>query len=57
MEVLYIMIPITFLLSGGALIACLWSIKKGQYDDLDTPSRKILNDNDRPNFVISENDT
>ncbi len=45
MEVLYIMIPVTFLLSGGALLACVWSIKKGQYDDLDTPPMRILNDN------------
>ena len=38
------MIPITLLLSGTALIACLWAIKKGQYDDIDTPPERILNE-------------
>jgi len=50
MEALYIMIPLTFLLSGSALFACLWAIKKGQYDDIETPPLRILNE-DQNEFV------
>jgi cbb3-type cytochrome oxidase maturation protein len=44
MEALYIMIPLTLLLSGSALVACIWAIRKGQFDDVDTPPLRILND-------------
>jgi cbb3-type cytochrome oxidase maturation protein len=37
------MIPITLLLSGTALAACIWAIKNGQFDDLETPQLRILN--------------
>lgn len=36
------MIPITLLLSGTALAACIWAIKKGQFDDLETPQIRML---------------
>lgn len=36
------MIPIALMLSLGFLAACLWSIKSGQYDDLDTPSMRLI---------------
>ncbi len=44
MEALYIMIPFSLLLSGTALVACIWAIQKGQFDDVDTPPLRILND-------------
>lgn len=44
MEALYFMIPITFLLSGSALAACLWAISKGQYDDMETPPLRLFNE-------------
>lgn len=37
------MIPITLCLSGLALVACIWAIRSGQFDDLDTPQLRILN--------------
>jgi cbb3-type cytochrome oxidase maturation protein len=37
------MIPITLVLSGIALSACIWAIKNGQFDDLETPQLRILN--------------
>jgi cbb3-type cytochrome oxidase maturation protein len=43
MEALYIMIPITLLLSGIALAACIWAVTNGQFDDLETPQMRILN--------------
>lgn len=55
MEALYVMIPLTLLLSGSALVACLWAIRKGQFDDVDTPPLRILNDNDEPNLNTNNN--
>ncbi|MCD0463583.1 cbb3-type cytochrome oxidase assembly protein CcoS [Roseiconus lacunae] len=47
MSVLYIALPIALLLGGAGLIACLYCIRDGQYDDLDTPSVRILVDERR----------
>ena len=44
MSVLYVALPIALLLGGSALLACLACIRTGQYDDLETPSIKLLND-------------
>jgi cbb3-type cytochrome oxidase maturation protein len=55
MEALYIMIPITLLLSGTALVACIWAIQKGQFDDIDTPPMRILNDFEEIDLVNNNN--
>lgn len=55
MEALYIMIPLTLLLSGSALVACLWAIRQGQFDDVDTPPLRILNENEDSNLVTNNN--
>lgn len=47
MSVLYIALPIALLLGGGGLIACLYCIRDGQYDDLDSPSVRVLVDESR----------
>ena len=44
MSVLYVTLPIALMLGAIGLIACLFCIKSGQYDDLDTPSLRILHD-------------
>jgi cbb3-type cytochrome oxidase maturation protein len=44
MSVLYIALPVALLLGGSALLACLACIRSGQYEDLETPSIKLLND-------------
>ncbi len=44
MSVLYVALPVALLLGGSALLACLACIRNGQYDDLETPSIKLLND-------------
>lgn len=48
MSVLYVALPVALLLGGSALIACLLCIRSGQYDDLETPSVKLLNDELKP---------
>jgi cbb3-type cytochrome oxidase maturation protein len=50
MMVLGILIPAALLLGLGGLIAFLWTVKSGQYDDLDGAAARILIDDeaDRP---------
>ncbi len=48
MSVLIYLIPIALLLGLIGLIAFIWSLKSGQYDDLDGSARRILFDDDSP---------
>jgi cbb3-type cytochrome oxidase maturation protein len=42
MEVITILIPLALLLGGFFIFAFIWSAKKGQYDDLETPRFRML---------------
>jgi cbb3-type cytochrome oxidase maturation protein len=44
MEVVYLVLPLALLLAGIALGAFLWSVRRGQLDDLDTPPLRMLHD-------------
>ncbi len=44
MSVLIVAIPIALVLGGAAVIAFVWQVRSGQYDDLETPPRRILFD-------------
>ena len=46
MNVLIYLIPIALFLGGLGLAAFLWSLKSGQYDDLDGAANRILLDDD-----------
>ena len=46
MEVLVYLIPIAIGLGGIALAAFLWSIKSGQFDDMDGAASRILFDDE-----------
>jgi cbb3-type cytochrome oxidase maturation protein len=48
MDVLLFLIPVALLLGGLGLAAFLWSLKSGQYDDLDGAGWRILSDDDLP---------
>jgi len=48
MNILLALIPISLLLLLLAIGAFLWAVKRGQFDDLDTPSLDILGDDERP---------
>lgn len=47
MSVLYVALPVAILLGGAALIACLYCIRTGQYDEMESSSMRILID-DQP---------
>jgi cbb3-type cytochrome oxidase maturation protein len=42
MSALFLLIGISLILAIGFLIAFIWSVKKGQYEDEYTPSIRIL---------------
>lgn len=44
MSVLYIALPIAVMLGAAAVVACIKCIGSGQYDDLETPSVRMLID-------------
>lgn len=44
MSVLYIALPIALLLAGAAVWGFYMAIRQGQFDDLETPPRRILFD-------------
>lgn len=46
MEVLVIMVPLALALGLGGLFAFLWSLKSGQYDDLDGAAWRAIADDD-----------
>jgi cbb3-type cytochrome oxidase maturation protein len=42
MEIIYILIPISIVLAGGAIWGFFWAVKSGQFDDLESPALDIL---------------
>ncbi len=46
MNIIAILIPVALLLGALGLAAFIWSIRTGQYDDLDGAARRILIDDD-----------
>lgn len=48
MNILLALIPISLVLLLAAVGAFVWAVRRGQYDDLDTPPLDILLDDDGP---------
>jgi cbb3-type cytochrome oxidase maturation protein len=46
MEILKILIPMALILGSVFVLFFIWAAKSGQFDDLDTPSKRILLDDD-----------
>ncbi|QDT09557.1 cbb3-type cytochrome oxidase assembly protein CcoS [Planctomycetes bacterium K23_9] len=44
MSVLFIALPLALLLGAAGVTACVYCIRDGQYDDLDSPPMRILVD-------------
>jgi cbb3-type cytochrome oxidase maturation protein len=48
MESLYLLIPLSVLLVFLIGIVFWWSLRSGQYDDLEGPAYRLLMDDDKP---------
>ncbi|MEW6194027.1 MAG: cbb3-type cytochrome oxidase assembly protein CcoS [Bacteroidota bacterium] len=49
MSVILILIIASLLVAGGFLIAYIWAVRSGQYDDKFTPSVRILFEDSKKN--------
>jgi len=49
MNILYLILPLALIVSGAAVAAFIWTVRSGQLDDVDTPPRRILFDDERTN--------
>ena len=54
MSVMYVALPVAILLGGAALVACIVCIRAGQFDDLETPSVRMLIDDEAASFKREE---
>jgi cbb3-type cytochrome oxidase maturation protein len=48
MSILYLLIPLAVGLMAIAIAFFLWTVRTGQYDDLEGPAHRILMDDDDP---------
>lgn len=48
MESVYLLIPVSVILVFGIACAFWWSVRSGQFDDLEGPGFRILMDDDQP---------
>lgn len=44
MDLIYIILPLALVLATFALVAFIWAARSGQFDDLETPGRRVLFD-------------
>ena len=48
MESVYLLIPVSVLLVFGIAGAFWWSVRSGQFDDLEGPGYRVVSDDDDP---------
>ena len=56
MEIMFLLIPLSVILVFLIGIAFWWSLRSGQYDDLEGPGYRVLMDKDRPDFPSTPSD-
>jgi len=45
--ILLMLVPLSLMLIAFAIWAFVWAVRKGQFDDMDTPALDILRDDER----------
>ncbi len=53
MDTIYGLVPAMILLALGSVVVFFWASRSGQYDDMEGPAHRILNDDDDP--LLPEN--
>jgi cbb3-type cytochrome oxidase maturation protein len=46
MEIIYLLIPLSLVLVGLIIAGFFWAVNSGQFDDLEGPAYRILQDQD-----------
>jgi cbb3-type cytochrome oxidase maturation protein len=44
MEIVFLLLPLALILAALGALAFIWSVRSGQFDDLETPGLRMLND-------------
>lgn len=44
MSVLFVLVPLAVLIVSAAVAAFMWAARSGQFDDLETPAHRIVQD-------------
>jgi cbb3-type cytochrome oxidase maturation protein len=53
MLVIFLLIFVSLTLGLSFLVAFIWAVKSGQYEDTCTPSMRMLTDNDPPKPALA----
>ena len=56
MESIYLLIPVSVILVFAIAIAFWWSVRSGQFDDLEGPGFRLLMDDDVPKVEIDDHE-
>ena len=51
MEILYLLIPLSVVLVFLIAVVFWWSLKSGQFEDMEGPAYRILMDDDTPHQI------
>ncbi|MGC4094847.1 MAG: cbb3-type cytochrome oxidase assembly protein CcoS [Polyangiaceae bacterium] len=54
MSILFLVLPLTICLSAGAVAAFAWATRRGQFDDLQTPAVRALQDDSKSTPVTAQ---
>jgi cbb3-type cytochrome oxidase maturation protein len=54
MNILIILLPVAIALGGCGLLACLWAMRSGQFDDLEGAGWRAIADDDLPEPADTE---
>ena len=46
MSMLFLVLPAAVLIASLAVVAFVWAVRRGQFDDLDTPPLRVLGDDE-----------
>ncbi len=49
MSIIILLLIVSIGIAGGFLVAFLWSVKDGQFDDIESPAERILFNNNEIN--------
>lgn len=52
MDILYLLVPISVVLVFLIAVVFWWSLRQGQFEDLEGPAYRILMDDDRPSAGV-----
>ena len=54
MNILYFLVPLALILAASGVWAFVWSVKNGQFEDVETPGLRVLFEDDAPSTTSSD---